>query len=257
MIEYGISSTIANDRDVYSAIDIVGKSKFKWIELRCDSPHFKYEDLSEIKKVKKRLKKGGIKAIALHPPGWVDLGTEEEWTRMKSVREVEKTILIANRLKTPRIIVHPGSKNGILKQVELSLNEIKEFADEWKVEPVLENTIPPYFGSEPEILKSLSNKFDLNICIDTSHAASRGDRIEEFLNKLSDRIKHFHISNSYMEGGDDHLIPFEGKIDWLPLKDFLNKFDGYIIFELPPQEDLNETLNKLYKVTNDWQKIKI
>jgi sugar phosphate isomerase/epimerase len=257
MIEFGISSTITKDRDIYSAIDVLGKSKFHWLELRCDSPHFKYEDLSEIKKVKRLLKKEKIKAIALHPPGWVDLATEEEWTRMKSVREVEKTILIAYRLKAPRVIVHPGSKNGVLRQVELSLNEIKEFADEWKVEPILENTIPPYFGSEPEALKSLSNEFDLNICIDTSHAASRGNRIEEFLNKLSGRIKHFHISDSYMEGGDDHLIPFEGKINWLPLKDFFHKFDGYIVFELPPQKDLNETLNKLYKVTDNWQKSKI
>lgn len=254
MIEFGISSMIADNKDVYYAIEIVGKSNFKWIELRCNSHHFKYEETSEIKKVNKQLKKEQIKAIALHPPGWVDLSTEEEWMRMKSVREVEKTILVANRLKTQRVIVHPGSKNGILKQAQQSLDEIKEFADEWKVEPILENTIPPYFGSEPENLKSLLNEFDLNICIDTSHAASSGDRIGEFLNKLSGRIKHFHISDSYMQGGDDHLLPFEGKIDWSPLKEFLNEFDGYIIFELPPQKNLNETLKTLYKISNEWQK---
>ncbi|MBA7620845.1 endonuclease 4 [subsurface metagenome] len=256
MIEFGISSTIANDKDIYSTIDLVGKSSFKWIEIRCDLPHFKYEDTGEIKKVKKHLKKERIKAIALHPPGWVDLSTGEEWVRMKSVREVEKTILVADRLKTPRVIVHPGSKSGLLKQTRISLNEIKEFANEWKVEPILENTIPPYFGSEPEVLKSLSNEFDLNICLDTSHAAAKGGRVEEFLIMLGERIKHFHISDSYMEGGDDHLLPLQGKIDWLPLEEFLNEFDGYIIFELPPQKNLNETLKILYKISNEWKKNK-
>ncbi|TET99524.1 MAG: sugar phosphate isomerase/epimerase [Candidatus Stahlbacteria bacterium] len=256
MIEFGISSTIANDKDIYSTIDLVGKSSFKWIEIRCDLPHFKYEDTGEIKKVKKRLKKERIKAIALHPPGWVDLSTGEEWVRMKSVREVEKTILVADRLKTPRVIVHPGSKSGLLKQTRISLNEIKEFANEWKVEPILENTIPPYFGSEPEVLKSLSNEFDLKICLDTSHAAAKGGRVEEFLIMLGERIKHFHISDSYMEGGDDHLLPLQGKIDWLPLEEFLNEFDGYIIFELLPQKNLNETLKILYKISNEWKKNK-
>ena len=256
MIEFGISSTIANDKDIYSTIDLVGKSSFKWIEIRCDLPHFKYEDTGEIKKVKKHLKKERIKAIALHPPGWVDLSTGEEWVRMKSVREVEKTILVADRLKTPRVIVHPGSKSGLLKQTRISLSEIKEFANEWKVEPILENTIPPYFGSEPEVLKSLSNEFDLNICLDTSHAAAKGDRVEEFLNILGESIKHFHISDSNLKGKDDHLMPLEGKINWTPVKEFMSRFEGYIIFELQPQKNLNETLKILYKISNEWKKNK-
>jgi len=254
MINFGISSTIIRNKEVYAAIDTIGKSVFNWIEIRCEETHFKYEDVIEIKRVRESLRKNRIKGCSLHPPGWVDIANEEEWTRMKSVREVEKIILVAQRLKISRVIVHPGYKDGSLEQSIKSLNEIVEFGKVWKVDPVLENTFPGHFGSEPLTLKNIASEFDLSICLDTSHAAAKGGRVEEFLIMLGERIKHFHISDSNKEGKDDHLMPFEGKINWNPVIAFISEFDGYIVFELPPIEDLNETLNTLCKITDKWQK---
>jgi len=257
MINFGVSTTITKDRSISEALNAIGKSPFKWVEIRCDPGHFNYEDGKDIKEIQKNLRRNQIKASSLHPPGWVDIACSEEWTRMKSVREVEKTILVAEHLKVPIVIVHPGYKDGSLNQAEKSLKEIVEFSHEWKVNPILENTFPGYFGSEPKTLMYLAAKFDLSICLDTSHAAAEVNRIEEFLKLLGSRIRHFHLSDSNMEGNDDHLIPFEGKINWIPIMEFTNEFDGFIIFEILPAKCPEKTLALLDKIRNNWRSKKI
>ncbi len=257
MSNFGISTTLTMDSSVYSSLDAIGKSFFKWVEIRCESRHFDFEDERELKRIKESLRRNQLKVSSLHPPGCVDIATNDEWMRMKSVREVEKTILIADRLSAKRVIVHPGSLDGIIEQSEKSLEELVEFSEEWGIVLLLENTFPGYFGSEPKELIELATKFDLPICLDTSHATAKGDRIEEFLDLFCSRITHLHISDSNMEGNDDHLIPGEGKIDWYPIEEFIAQHDGYNIFELMPSEHPEEILSKLAKITDEWNRKKI
>lgn len=254
MIYFGISTTLTNDRTVYDSINAAGTSYFKWLEIRCRTDHFDFESPQEIEKVKAELQKNKLKVSSLHPPGWVDIASEDEWTRMKSVREVEKVILVANKLSAERVIIHPGKDKGKMPESIKSLQEIIPFAREWDVKPILENTFPGYFGSRVENLHELSDKMNLEVCIDTSHAAARGDRIKDFLDSYGNKITHFHISDSKMRGKDDHLIPGEGKIKWEIIEDFLPHFNGFIIYELMPSDNPEGTLKKLDKIKDRWRK---
>ncbi len=257
MINFGVSTTLTWDKDVYYAINAVGKSFFNFLEIRCEKGHFDFEDEQEIKKVKRVLKENRVKGSSIHPPKWVDIANKNEWTRMKSLREVEKTILVAKRLNIPRVILHPGQKNGSLEKVRESIQEILEFSQVWEVQPILENTFPGYFASRAEEIKNIVTEFDLPVCLDTSHAAAKGDNVEQFLKLLKNRITHLHLSDSNMKGKDDHLIPGEGKINWNPLVNFLSFFDGMAIFELHPVEKPDPILAKLNRIRINWQNKKI
>ena len=256
MFAFGLSTTITNDRDVFAAVEIIGKSSFKFVEIRCEKGHFNYEDKVEIEKLKIMLKEKSLKGISLCPPSWIDIANTEEWTRMKSLREVEKVILVAKRLNVPRIILHPGKSTGDVEKASESLFELISFADEWDTEIILENTFPCDFGSDINELKILSDNFNLPFCIDTSHASAKENILNRLLDIFEDKIKHFHLSDSMMEGNDNHLIPCEGKIVWEGVVDFMNTHEGVAIFEIFHHNN-SEIIGKLERIKSQWGNNKI
>ncbi len=256
MFNFGISTTITHDRDVFSAIKMIGESSFKFVEIRCEKGHFDYENKEEIKKVKDLLKKKSLSCVSLHPPLWIDIANREEWSRVKSLREVEKVILVAKRLKAPRIILHPGKKAGDIKKAIESLTELSEFGKEFNVNIILENTSPGNLGSRANDLRVLSDEFELPVCVDTSHASAKEDILNHMLQLFEDRIEHFHLSDSMNKGSDDHLVPYEGKINWEPVLSFLKNHDGFAMFEIYHPGDL-EIIRELEKIKKQWENNKI
>jgi sugar phosphate isomerase/epimerase len=253
MFNLGISTTITYDKDIFSGIELIANSSFRFVEIRCEKEHFNYEDEKEIKKLKNTLKKKSLTGISIHHPLWVNVADVDEWMRTKSIREVEKVILVAKKLNIPKIILHPGKNSGDIKKASLSLSEIVSFAKEWDTEILLENTFPDDFGSRIDELKTLSNEFNLPVCIDTSHCSAKEDLLDKFILTFNDKIKHLHISDSLMKGSDDHLIPYKGKIIWKTVIDFINAHEGTGIFEIAPCESSN-VIETLEEIKNKWKK---
>ena len=256
MFNFGISTAITNDKDVFSAIEIIGESSFKFVEIRCKKGHFDYEDKQEIKKVKSLLKKKSLSCVSLHPPLWVDIANKEEWVRVKSLREAEKIILVAERLNVPRIILHPGKSKGDIKKAIESLKELMEFCGEWDIDIILENTSPGNLGSNIDEMRVLLNKIKLPVCLDTSHASAKDDILNKMLKLFEGRIEHFHLSDSKKKGSDDHLVPYQGEIIWDPVLDFLRNHDGFGIFEVYNQGSA-EVIEELEKIRKQWENNKI
>jgi len=256
MFNFGISTAITSDRDVFSALKMIGESSFKFVEIRCEKGHFDYEDKEEIKKVKTLLKKESLSCVSLHSPLWIDIANREEWTRVKSLREVEKVILVAKRLNVPKIILHPGKGAGDMQKAIESLKELVEFGKEFGTDIVLENTSPGNLGSKIDELRFLSDEFELPVCVDTSHASAKEDVLIRMLQLFEDRIKHFHLSDSRKKGSDDHLFPYEGKIVWEPVLSFLKNHDGFAIFEIYHPGN-PEIIRELEKIKKQWENNKI
>jgi len=256
MFNFGISTTITSDSDVFSALKMIGGSSFKFVEIRCEKGHFDYEDKEEIKKVKTSLKKNSLSCVSLHPPVWVDIAHKEEWDRVRSLREVEKVVLVAKRLNVPKIILHPGKSSGDMEKSIKSIAELVKFGREWDTNFILENTFPDDFGSRIDELRIISNEFDLPVCIDTSHASAKEDVLNEMLDLFADRIEHFHLSDSRKKGSDDHLVPYEGEIVWGPVLKFLKDRDGLAMFEIYPHGE-SEIIIKLEEIKNQWENNKI
>lgn len=253
MFKFGISTIITGDRDIFASLEIIKKSSFKIVEIRCERGHFNYEDKTEIKKLKMMLKKKSLKGISLHPPLWVNIASGEEWTRMKSLREVEKVILVAKRLDVPKIILHPGKSEGNIEKAIESLREIVGFAEEWDVNIILENTSPDDLGSNINELQTISSEFNLPLCVDTSHAGAKANVLNKLLDLFEDKIEHFHLSDSMMEGSDDHLVPYKGKIIWEPVVDFMKTHNGFAVFEVPCRDNL-EIIEDLEEIKGQWTK---
>ena len=253
-MKWGISTTLCKNEVILDCLDDIDNSF--GIEIRLRQPHFDYEDKEEIKRLKSGLKKRNIDPISVHMPDkGVNIAAVDEWKRMFSVREVEKGILVADRLGAKSVVVHPGGKR---EESEIdasldSLNEIMNFSKEWGIKVLIENTFPGDLGADFDEFSQIVSTIGLPICLDTSHSYSSGavsDIIKDFRNK----IVHLHISDNLMEGNDDHLLPGEGKIDWKAFWDGMNDFQGSVIFELMPALNIKKRISEIKEVIREWEK---
>jgi hypothetical protein len=55
-----------------------------------------------------------------------------------------------------------------------------------------------------------------------------------------------------MKGSDDHLIPYEGKINWQPVVDFMKTHEGFAIFEVP-HGDNSKIIESLEEIKSRWK----
>ena len=62
------------------------------------------------------------------------------------------------------------------------------------------------------------------VTLDTSHCAASGVDILQVLPALAGELRHVHLSDSRLEGGDEHLLPGQGR---LPLRRFLHALQGF------------------------------
>ncbi|MCD6400161.1 TIM barrel protein [candidate division WOR-3 bacterium] len=248
-----ISSTLNKSGSIYDLIDSLEDSSINKIEIRCESGHINYDDVDEIKRLKGYLKKREMIPLSIHPPSWINTGDGDEWNRIRSVREVEKCILIAQKIEAKSIILHPSESLNNVELVKKSLREIKGFSAEYGVEILIENTFPGKYGSDLEDIKELSSEFGVGVCFDTSHYFSN-NRIYEDISAITGLTEEIHISDSNMNGKDDHLLPGEGKIDWERIFDIFNIRDVDIVFELMPVKDLKQGIKRVEEVIEKWSK---
>ena len=255
-----ISTTLFYKNHIFDVLPKLKGKPVDGIELRLKEGHFNYNDNREIEELKKRAKKENINIFSLHAPSGIDISEPDEWERVRSVREVEKAIVIANRLKAEYVIVHPGEEKKEEKQfdeLKKSLEEIMAFSQDWEVKILLENTQPGNVGDNPQQLKTIVEEMGENTgcCLDTSHLNLYGMKMSDGIRILGNRIKEFHLSDN-LGKKDDHTIPYEGNIDWEDFLQGLNTvaFDGIMCFELMARDNYSEVIKKIKEIYTNWQK---
>ena len=256
-----ISTTLFKDKQVINELKKLKSSCLDGLELRLREGHFDYNEDGEIKELKKRAKKERIEIFSVHAPSGIDISSVNEWERVRSVREVEKAIVVAKRLGANYVIVHPGEErldgDVQIKKVKRSIAEIVDFSKIWKITILLENTQPGKIGDTPGELESILSMFDksgIGCCLDTSHLNLLGAKMSDAISSLHKYIKEVHISDNHGKW-DDHILPYDGNIDW---NDFLGglgdiHFDGGFCFELAPVEDYFPVLDKIEEIYREWQ----
>ena len=172
----------------------------------------------------------GLPILALHPPiyqGAWRLGREE--TLVRSAR-------LARRVSCPLVVAHPPPPGHPLRRWAAGpLAAAREDAAV-AVENMPANS-PGFFGVRrgschlPEHLAGVGD-----VTLDTSHVGASGLELQEVYGKLAGQLRHVHLSDSDLSGGDQHRLPGKGK---LPLKKFLSSlgesgYSGAVSLELKP-----------------------
>lgn len=171
------------------------------------------------------------------------------WDLSKKIMDYSKQA--ADLLSVSKMIVHPGHCKNEFSTEKNIVDFLKENYDSRIIlENLPKNTkYNPFFFSEPEEIKRIAEKLDMNICLDFAHATCAAATLKidylDFISKLNKfHPKHYHLCDGFIISETDSHLPFF-KGDY-PLEKFKSMIpgDGEVTIETRPK-DIESVLKEI------------
>jgi len=254
-----------NERLSSHILDRILGAGFHQIEIFAARQHFDYHDVNHVRDVAQWFTDHDVSLHSLHAPLFADtdwgrsggsplsVAHLERRLRIQSMDEIKRALDVADQLPFRYLIQHMGlpKEEYDLSKFDAaltSLEHLKIYAKERGVQVLLEN-IPNELSTPARLLEFLDyTRLDLKICFDTGHAHMTGG-VQPAFEALKERVISTHVHDNRREK-DEHLMPFDGEIDWVQtIRDF-RAVDGQfpILFELQSSGPELTTLSRLAQV---------
>jgi len=262
-MEYGLSTYLyANERLSSHILDQILGAGFHKIELFAARQHLDYTDLNHVRDVAQWFRDHQVTLHAVHAPlfadaRWGQLGGLavsiaylERRIRIDAMDEIKRTLDIADHLPFRYLIVQMGlpDEGYDLKKFDAamtSLEHLKVFAKDRDVQLLLENA-PNELGTPERLVEFLEyTRLNMKVCFDIGHA-HMAQGLHAAFETLRTHIASTHIHDNRGEK-DEHLMPFDGTIDWTAAVRDLRRGDGQFpaLFEIRDHEPASATLSRL------------
>ncbi|HXX46264.1 MAG TPA: sugar phosphate isomerase/epimerase family protein [Candidatus Acidoferrales bacterium] len=208
----------------------IAKADIPAIELFCGAGHFGYASSQTVREFGGWLREHGLKLQSLHAPtergSGVGRGTgvpisisdPERIRRVDAVDEVKRALEVAETVPFQYLVQHMASSRQPADSRNLdaafsSLEHLALFAKQRGVTIAIENT-PNEFCSAESLVQFVKQTrlHDLRFCFDIGHAHI-GEGVAAALELMRDRVVTVHLHDNQGEK-DEHLLPYEGTIDW-------------------------------------------
>lgn len=184
-------------------------------------------------------KKYNVRLWSYHLPfsDYFDPSALDKTEGDKALEDFKRLIKNASKSDIKCVVIHPSAEittaenRGVrMENAIVRLSKLADYADLFGIDVAVETLPRMCLGNcttEIEELISLNSK--LKVCFDVNHIELGTQK--EFAEKLGSRIVTLHISDYVVT--DDHLLPFEGEIDWKELITALNKikYSGPFLYE--------------------------
>jgi len=250
----GMSTGCFYQTDILEILEVVRDGGFSIIEV-CSSPtHLDYHDTEKVRKASRKISEVGLEPFSFHAPfaHHIDITSLDESQRRYSVQELIKASEAAAEIGVRHMVLHPGPEREgrppaeeFFHRLECachSVNQVAARCEELGMTLLLENMLPHLlFGRIQDLLYIMgaANTRNVGTCLDTGHANLAGD-LPLAMHKLSFHLRMLHV-NDNRGGGDEHLPPGEGNVNWHLLLGNLEKsgFRGGLILELAGRHGSN------------------
>jgi sugar phosphate isomerase/epimerase len=226
---------------------------FDAIELFALKSHLDYSDPAAVQQLGEWLDDTRLTLAAVHAPtalaydgrwqGTLSLAARDAAARSAAVEETRAALDMARTLRADTLVVHLGLPEHVATAddndaaaARSSLDVLMPYAGERGVQMALE--VQTNHLSTPDALVGLiedaADRPVAGICMDTGHARLLGDPADA-IESASGHIIATHV-NDNRGSRDDHLVPYDGSIDWArTLLAFLKVgYAGPWTFELAP-----------------------
>jgi sugar phosphate isomerase/epimerase len=227
--------------------------------------HFDYHDPVAIRELKEWLSETGLLLHSVHAPitdAFVNGRTQRNFStalrdsdaRKATLREMETALDIAAVLPFSFFVVHlgvpdaqqPGPEDNHRDAVIRSVEDIHAMAERAGVKVALE-VMGNSLSTAPDLVEILDRTFegaDLGICMDVGHAHMLGDTAEA-IETTSEYLVTTHIHDNRGQS-DDHLVPFQGSIDWAATVMAFEKigYDGVLMYEVKAAQGTKPVLER-------------
>jgi sugar phosphate isomerase/epimerase len=254
VVRFGISTQLYHSqRLAREHLVEIAAHGFDAVELVATRSHFDYHDAAAIDGLVTWLTEAGLRLHSIHAPfaerfehgRWESAysnASRQAAVRERAVREAAAAVEIARRVPVGFLVVHLGLPDSQVipagdndRQAGCrSLEQLTALAAPLGVRVAVE-VIPNALSTPDALVRLLEHDADLpqaGVCLDLGHAFLMGDPAEA-VETLSGHVVTTHVHDN-RGTSDDHLVPFEGGIDWPTALMALNKigYEGTMMLEL-------------------------
>jgi sugar phosphate isomerase/epimerase len=238
---------------------------FDAVEVFATRSHFDYHDASAIQSLAEWLQDARLQLHSVHAP-IVESLVNDKWgrrystaTRDSSARhvmlhEMEAALEIARHVPFAFFVLHLGvpiaqqpapddnSREAALRTIE----HVHRLAEPLGVTLALE-VMDNKLSTTPALVDMIENDLEgmnVGICMDVGHAHMLGDTAEA-VEIASEYLITTHIHDNRRQK-DDHLVPFEGSVNWGATIMELEKigYDGVLMYEVRNTASATEVLER-------------
>jgi sugar phosphate isomerase/epimerase len=236
---------------------------FETVELFAAQTHFDYHNPAVVSDLQQWLAEARLELHAVHAPvsdpannrpgEYMSIASAEPKARAQAMAEVERALQIARRIPIEVFVVHlgwPRAHKGFggsnRDAARRSIEELFALSEPLGVRIAIE--VIPNDLSRPGSLVHLAEEDleseDVGICLDFGHAHLEGDLVDA-IEIVSGHLLSIHVHDNRGRA-DDHLVPYEGTIDWPAAITALQKvgYDGAMIFEIAGRGPTRDILNR-------------
>lgn len=254
---------------------------FETVEVFATRTHFDYHNPAAVADLQQWLAEAGLGLQSVHAPiaegyaggrwsGTLSIASADPDARAHAVRETEQALYIARRIPVPVLVTHLGLPRGQRPDTEVgssgaesdprvrptidtraaarrSVDELQEIAGPLGVRIAVE--VQPNELSRAGSLVHFVEEdvergggLDVGICLDFGHAHIDGDVVDA-IETVSEHLVATHVHDNRGRA-DDHLMPFEGTIDWPAALTAVQKigYDGPFMLEIAAAGSTKDTL---------------
>ncbi len=244
-----ISTFLYFNYTIEETVKRISQNGYQGIEIWGGRPHVYRKDLSdeELTNLRSLIEESGLEISAFIPAQFrypSSLCSPNEKVREDSVSYIKDSIITSDKLGCHKVSICPGHtlcgqgyENGVM-QLRKSVQELHDFAH--KKDVIL--FVEPAHRFESDLILTIKEGIDfiseldldnLGIVMDTGHCHVNNESLTECISLLSNTNFHIHIDDNHGES-DDHKIPGEGNINFLPFLKELKGigYKGYLTVEL-------------------------
>ena len=251
---------------------------FETVEVFATRSHFDYDNPGAVADLQQWLAGAGLTLHAVHAPvmtayqggrwvGPLSLASTDADARTHAVEEAGRAIHIARRIPVPVVVMHVGlprtetSTAGDSRAAgRRSIEELHGIAEPLGVQIAVE-VIPNELSRAGSLVHFVEEELDgldgrpIGVCLDFGHAHIDGDLIDA-IETVSEHFITAHVHDNRGRS-DDHLVPFEGTIDWPSALTAVQKvgYEGPLILEIGAHGSTKETLARAQKARQRMERL--
>jgi sugar phosphate isomerase/epimerase len=238
---------------------------FETVEVFATRTHFDYHNPAAVADLQQWLAEAGLMLETVHAPinesfsggRWgrvLSLASPDEDERAAAVAETEHALHVARRIALKALVVHLGVPRGQTPPgganargaARRSLEALAPAAAALGVKIALE-VLPNEISTAGSLVHFIEHDLDghdVAICLDFGHAHLDGDVVDA-VETVSEHLVATHVHDNRGRS-DDHLVPFDGTIDWPAALTSVQKigFEDTLLLELAAHSTPRDTLEK-------------
>lgn len=243
----------------------IKKAGFETVELYANHPHWPgYADAASRREIAEICLDLDLPVNSVHSPfsrsldearagRWLSVTAKDNGLRSESVERIVESAAVAEFVPVQSVVVHLGAPgetedNGTFDRLFYSVEEITAATRDLGVAVALENITNEISRGDRIAAflqeSGLGESGRVGCCYDCGHAAIYGVTVEEF-EQMAPWLLTTHIHDT-TGGRDNHLMPFDGEIDWEALAGAFasGAYDGALIIESKDDSGSPRTLKQ-------------